>query len=216
MFRLHPGRTSHLSAKVHAAPLGWDIGDFVSVDKVAIYPCGGIGLHVSCVTRLAGYLLEELLKSEVETLDMHRLIRGLSDEIELIERFPTIILDGCAHQCGSNLFRLLRIKPAARIYIPEIIAETGLYPGRARKVLEDSGQRLAREVARRAARMVKGMRESPNYHYTLQKINAVGLILCDYEVDAEEALGYIKIAPGVYRPKEMNSLPGLEEKEIQL
>lgn len=189
----------------------------MSVEKVIVYPCGGIGLHVSCVTRLAGYLLaEELSNLDVEILDMHRLLRGMPDEIELIEMCPTIILDGCAHQCGSNLFRLLRIKPAARIYIPEIIAETGLYPGRARKILEESGQQLAREVARRAARMAKGMRESPNYHYSLQKINAVGLTLCDYEVDVEEALGYIKTAPGIYRPKDMNSLPGLEEKEIQL
>lgn len=189
----------------------------MSVDKVIIYPCGGIGLHVSCVTRLAGYLLEEeLSKLDAEVLDMHRLIRGMPDEIELVEMYPTIILDGCAHQCGSNLFWLLRIKPAARIYVPDIIAETNLFPGRARKVLVDSGQRLAREVAQRAARIAKGMRKNPDYHYTLQKINAVGLTLCDYEVDVEEALGYIKIAPGVYRPKDMNSLPGLEEKEIQL
>ena len=189
----------------------------MSVYKVTVYPCGGIGLHVSCVTRLAGYLLdEELFKSDVEILDMHRLIRGMPDEIELVETYPTIILDGCAHQCGSNLFYLLKIKPAARIYVPEIISETGLFPGRARKVLEDSGQRLAGEVARKAVRIVKGMRENPNYHYTLQKINAVGLTLCDYEVDVEEAFGYIKIAPGVYRPKDMNSLPGLEEKEGRL
>jgi uncharacterized metal-binding protein len=187
----------------------------MSVEKVAIYPCGGIGLHVSCVTRLAGYLLEEeLLKLDVAILDMHRLIRGLPDEIELVEAFPTVILDGCAHQCGSYLFRLLKIKPAARIYIPDIIAETGLYPGRARKVLEDSGQRLAREVAQRVATIVKGMREGTAYRYSLQKIQTHELTLCDYEVDVEEALGYIQIAPGLYRPREMNPLPGLEEKKI--
>jgi hypothetical protein len=186
----------------------------MSVEKVAVYPCGGIGLHVSCVTRLAGYVLEEeLLKSDVEILDMHRLIRGMTDEVELVETYPTIILDGCAHQCGSYLFRLLKIKPAARIYIPDIIAETGLYPGRARKVLEDSGQQLATEVAQRAARIVRGMKETRDYHYQSQKVDAQGLTLCDYEVDVEEALKYIKIAPGVYRPKDVNPLPGFEEKE---
>ncbi len=189
----------------------------MSVEKVVIYPCGGIGLHVSCVTRLAGYLLEEeILRREVEILDMHRLIRGMTDEVELVETYPTIILDGCAHQCGSYLFRLLRIKPAARIYIPDIIAETGLYPGRARKVLEDSGQQLTREVANRAARIVRGMRESSEYRYHPQKVIATGLTLCDYEVDVEEALGYVKIASGVYRPKDMSPLPGFEEKETRV
>lgn len=192
-------------------------GDPMSVDKVIVYPCGGIGLHVSCVTRQAGYLLEEeLFKLDVEILDMHRLIRGMPDEVELVEAFPTIVLEGCAHQCGSNLFRLFKIIPAARIYVPDIIAESGLFPGKARKVLEESGQRLAREVARRVALIVKGMRESPNYHYRSQKVQAYGLTLCDYEVDVEEALGYIRIAPGVYRPKDMSPLPGFEEKQNQV
>ena len=188
----------------------------MGIEKVAIYPCGGIGLHVSCVTRQAGYLLEEeLLKLDVGILDMHRLIRGMPDEIEIAEKYPTVILDGCAHQCGSNLFWLLKIKPAARIYISDIIAETNLFPGRARRVLEESGQRLAKEVALRVARMVRGMRESPDYHYRSQKVQADDLTLCDYGVDVEEALGYIKIAPGVYRPRDMNPLPGFEEKGTQ-
>lgn len=183
----------------------------MSVAKVIVYPCGGIGLHVSCVTRLAGYLLEEeFFKLKAEILDMHRLIRGMVDEIELVERFPTVILDGCAHQCGSNLFRLLKIKPAARIYLPEIISETGLFPGKARKVLEESGQRLAREVAQKVAPIVRGMMEKSDYHYNFQKIQASGLTLCDYEVDVEEALGYIQITSGVYRPKDMAPLPDYE------
>lgn len=186
----------------------------MSVEKVIVYPCGGIGLHVSCVTRLAGYLLsEKFFNIEIEILDMHRLIRGMVDEIELVETYPTIILDGCAHQCGSNLFYLLKIKPASRIYIPEIISETGLFPGRARKVLEDSGQRLAREVAQRVERVAKGMRESPDYHYSPQRINGAGLTLCKYQVDVEEALGYVKIVEGVYRPIEMCPLSGFEERK---
>jgi uncharacterized metal-binding protein len=186
----------------------------MSVDKVIIYPCGGIGLHVSCVTRQAGYLLkEELFKLNVEILDMHRLTRGAPDEVELVEAFPTIVLDGCAHQCGSNLFRLLKIKPAARIYIPDIIAESGLFPGRARKVLEESGQLLAMKIAQTSALIVEGMRKSPDYHYRSQKIQTNGLTICDYEVDIEETLGYINVAPGVYRPRDMSPLPGFEEKQ---
>jgi len=193
-----------------------DKQESMSVEKVAIYACGGIGLHVSCVTRLAGYLLEEeLSKSDVEILDMHRLIRGMPDEIEIVERCPTIILDGCAHQCGSNLFWLLKVKPACRIYLPEIIAETGLFPGRERKVLEESGQRLAKEVAQRAEMIIKGMRESSGYHFHPQKIQTRDLALCDYEVDVEEVLGYLKVASGVYRPKDVDLLPGLEERETQ-
>ncbi len=185
----------------------------MSVHKVAIYPCGGIWLHTSCVVRLAGYLLpEENGKLAVEILDMHRLVCGLPDERELVEACPTIILDGCAHQCGSGLFVLLKIKPAARLYLPEVISQTGLFPGRARKVLEESGQRLAREVAQRTARLAQGMLDSAAYQYRPQRVQAGGLTLCDYEIDVEEALGYIEIAPAIYRPADMDALPGLEEK----
>jgi hypothetical protein len=186
----------------------------MSVHKVAIYPCGGIGLHTSCVVRLAGYLLPvEYCQPSVEILDMHRLICGLPDERELVEECPTIILDGCAHQCGSGLFSLLNIKPAARVYLPEVISQTGLFPGRDRKVLEESGQRLAREVAQRTARLAQAMLDSAAYQYRPQQIQADGLTLCDYEIDVEEALGYLEIAPAIYRPADMAPLPGVEEVE---
>ena len=36
----------------------------MSVEKVTIYPCGGIGLQVACVTRLSAYLVKEELLPE--------------------------------------------------------------------------------------------------------------------------------------------------------
>lgn len=86
------------------------------VNKVAVYPCGGVGFPLSSVARYATFIVtEDMLPGETEIVDAARLINGMRDEVELVENHPTIIIDGCAYQCGSNLFRLLNIKPAVRI-----------------------------------------------------------------------------------------------------
>ena len=86
------------------------------VQKVAIYPCGGVGFPLSSVARYATFIVtEDLLPGETEIVDAVRLISGFTDDVELVQNNPTIIIDGCAYQCGSNLFRLLGLKPAARI-----------------------------------------------------------------------------------------------------
>lgn len=162
----------------------------MSVEKVTIYPCGGIGLHVSSVTRLSAYLLtEELLPECTEILDMQRLIAGASDEIRLVEEYPTIILEGCAHQCGLNFLRLLGIKPAARVYTPEMMKLTGLTAGRHRKVLEESGQQLARKMAEMVEKLVRGMVGISDYTYSRQRVQARDIDICNYSVEVEEAIG---------------------------
>lgn len=84
--------------------------------KVAIYPCGGVGLPLSSIARYAAYLVtEDMLPEQTEIVDAVRLICGFPEEVALVEDNPSIIIDGCAHQCGSNLFRLFGLKPAARI-----------------------------------------------------------------------------------------------------
>ncbi len=86
------------------------------VEKVAVYPCGGVGFPLSSVARYATFIVtEDMLPGETEIVDAVRLISGLQDEVDLVEDNPTIVIDGCAYQCGSNLFRLLGLKPAVRI-----------------------------------------------------------------------------------------------------
>ena len=184
----------------------------MSVEKVTIYPCGGIGLHVSCVTRLSAYLVKEgLMPDYTEFLDMHRLITGAKDEVRLVEEYPTIILDGCTHQCGLNFLRLLGINPAARVYTPEMTKLTGLTAGRHRKVLEPSGQQLSRKISGVVENLVRGMIGISDYKYSKQRVRAREIDICDYSVDVEEAMNMIKVADAIYRPEDMPPLPNLEK-----
>lgn len=180
----------------------------MSVDKVCIYPCGGIGLIVSCVTRLAGYIVvEDLVPGKTELLDVLQVLRGVPEKVELAENYPTIVLDGCAHQCGSNFLHVIGVSPAARIYINDVIWQTKLAPGRVRQELEECGQQLGRETARLAAEIGKSLLNDSTYHFQPQPLARGMRNICDDTLDAEAAHDYIEVAPAIYRPAGMPPLP---------
>jgi uncharacterized metal-binding protein len=178
--------------------------------KVLLYPCGGVGLVVSTVTRLASLkATEERLPGQLELLDMHRCQRGAPDEIALLEKYPVIVMDGCRQQCGSYFLNMLGIKPAARLYTPAYIAKTQLKPGKCRTQLEKEGQQLSEAMAEEAVEVAKDILQGP-YRFKKQKVKRKNLPCCDYALDIEEALAYDEINPRVHRPESMPPLPGVE------
>jgi uncharacterized metal-binding protein len=181
--------------------------------KVLLYPCGGVGLVVSTVTRQASLkATEELLPGQLELLDMHRCQRGAPDEIALLEKYPVIVMDGCKQQCGSYFLNMLGIKPAARLYTPAYIAQTKLKPGRRRTLLEKEGRQLSEAMADDAVEVARGILKGP-YPFKKQKAKRENFRCCDYSVDIEEDLAYDEVNPRVHRPETMPPLPGMEGGE---
>ena len=181
--------------------------------KVLLYPCGGVGLVVSTVTRQASLkATEEMLPGQLELLDMHRCQRGAPDEISLLEKYPVIVMDGCKQQCGSYFLNMLGIKPAARLYTPAYIAKTKLKPGMCRAQLEKEGRRLSEVMAEEAVEVACGILKGP-YPFKTQKVKRENLHCCEYSLDIEEALAYDEVNPRVHRPESMPPLPGMEDAE---
>jgi hypothetical protein len=181
--------------------------------KVLLYPCGGVGLVVSTVTRLACLkAIEDLLPGQLELLDMHRCQRGAPDEIALLEEYPVIVMDGCKQQCGSYFLNMLGIKPAARLYTPAYIARFKLKPGKNRAELETGGRQLSEAMAQEAVAIARGILTGP-YLFKKQKVRRKNLSCCDYALDIEEALAYDEVNPRVHRPENQPRLPGLESAE---
>lgn len=192
------------------------------VTKVAVYPCGGVGFVLSSVARYAAYLLtEDLMPEQTEIVDAQRLISGLPDEVALVEENPTVIIDGCGYQCGSNLYRLLGLKPSARILIPPIAKlpptfvcdckkqQTRLAPGTQRRVPSESGKNLAMEIAARAARIAQILLKT-DYDFEKQLVNSGEVEICRYLEDIPREVGYVAISEGVDRPASMPKLTGME------
>ncbi len=178
------------------------------VGRVCVFSCNGIRRPASCVARLSSYFVDEdLLPGKVLILCLPALMRGVEEDILMVEKNPTIVIEGCEERCGSNILKLFGILPAAMIYIPEITEITGLGPGQARQVPDESGQALAREVARRVAGMSEKMLKDPCYTFERQYLDKEGFArLGDSRENLTEALGYILVEKGIYRPQAMPSL----------
>lgn len=172
----------------------------MAVDSVTIFPCGGIGDPVSSVTRLAGYILaDDLLPGRVQLVSIPPVITGVPEELELVQAYPVIALDGCGHRCGSNALNLVSIKPAARLFTPRVRSLTKNAIGRRRPFPEVSGQRLAKDLAERAAVIARHMLEDPDYAFERQEARPNPEGLHDESLDIEGTLGYEEVEDGCYQ-----------------
>jgi uncharacterized metal-binding protein len=188
----------------------------MAVEKVTVFPCGGIGDPVSSVTRLAGYILaEDLLPGKTELVSIPPVITGVPEELDLVQRYPVIVLDGCGHRCGSNALNLVGIKPAARLFTPRVRAETKHAVGKRRLFPEVSGQKLAKDLAERAAVIAKNMLEAPEYSFQRQTARANPDGLHDESLDIEDALGYEEVEVGCFRCSAMCPFKLEKDPELQ-
>jgi uncharacterized metal-binding protein len=171
----------------------------MSVDKVTIFPCGGIGDPVSSVTRLAGYILvEDLLPGRLELVSIPPIITGVPEELGMVQNYPVIVLDGCGHRCGSNALNLVGIKPAARLFTPRVRSDTKYAIGKRRPFPEVTGQKLAKSLAEKAAAIARNMLEDPGYRFEPQAARPNPQGLHDESLNIEETLGYEEVDVGCF------------------
>lgn len=172
------------------------------VDHVCIVPSGGIKSIDSTVTRIASYIVnEELLPKKSMILCFPAYMRGVEEDLVMVEDYPSILMD-CQEETATKIFYITGIIPAARIYLPEIIKHHKLSPGSKRSELDEQGNELARMLAKEVSRVALSMLENPNYHYKKQQLKPKAL---RNDNIPEDPFNYIKLSPGIYRPDNMPS-----------
>ena len=82
-------------------------------------------------------------------------------------------------------------------------------PGRERRVPGETGKNLAMEIATQIKNIALVMLNL-NYSYEKQQIEGDKLPICDYLDDIPQAMDYLTVKEGVYRPANMPKLTGLE------
>jgi hypothetical protein len=182
-------------------------GSDLAVGRVCIFPCGGMKKVEATVARIASYIVnEDLLPGKTMLMCVPAFLRGVEEDILMVENNPTVLIDCHSESCGSALMHSIGIPPAARVYIPDIVSQTGLISGRNRQVLDPVGNQLAQEVARRVAKAAQWMLENPSYHFEKRKAQVVNQVLCEFSDGMVDSLNYIQIEAGIYRPKSMPPL----------
>jgi hypothetical protein len=179
------------------------------VGRVVLFPCGGIKKVESTVVRWAAYRVnEELLPQKTLLLCVPAFYRGVPEDLVMIEKNPTLVVDCHEESCGSFLLQQIGLLPAARLLLPELMESWGLQPGSDRQALDDRGQELVRRLAGEMAEVAGGLLHDPGYHFEQQKIKVpfegqIG----NWRESPAKKLGYVRIRPGLYRPQDMPVLP---------
>ena len=125
------------------------------VFKVGVLACNGIGRLVSTVTRLASYKIKEMRPEEVVLLSAGALTVKEPENVELFHKYPVLVIDGCRPHCASFLADELGKKPAAKIYVADVMAANKLnVAGEKRRGLTAKGQKLVDALVEKAVEEV--------------------------------------------------------------
>ncbi len=172
------------------------------VERVCIFPCGGIKKTEATIARIAAYIVnEDLLPRRTMILCVPAYLRGVEEDLVMVEDYPTVVIDCHAENCGTNLLYLSGITPAARVFIPDLAKQHDLAYGSQRRELEPEAQQLAEIVARETARAALAMLENPLYNFERQRIKTA-TCLAQRGLPADP-FDYVQLAPGLYRPSNM-------------
>lgn len=170
-------------------------------ERVCLFPCGGIKKTESTVARIATYIVnEELLPRQTMILCVPAFLRGVEEDLVMLEDYPTVVIDCHGENCGTNLLFRAGVTPAARIFIPDIAEVTGLGYGSSRRELEAEALALAEAVAGKVAAVCRALLE-PDYVSPKQTIK-MSASLAQQDVPADP-FAYLKLADGIYRPAAM-------------
>ena len=179
------------------------------VGRVVLFPCGGIKKAEATVVRWATYRVnEELLPKKTLLLCVPAYYRGVPEDLVMVEKNPTLVIDCHEESCGSFLMQQIGLRPAARILLPELMDQWGMGPGTVRQSLDETGRLLVDKVAAEMAAVVESLLTDPYYRFTPQplKVPFPGKI-GNWKENPAETLGYIRVGPGLFRPKDMPPLP---------
>lgn len=176
----------------------------MAVGRVVIFPCGGIKRPEATVARVASYLVNEKLLPDLTMLEcVPAFLRGVPEDVFMIKRNPTVVIDCHQESCGTHLMHLMGLVPAARVYLPDLARERGLSPGGNRQELDQEGQEMAQVVAQVVARAARFMLEDPDYRFQPQEIDDFRKELGRGGFDARRAYTWHQVFPGLEVPAEM-------------
>lgn len=116
--------------------------------KVAVLGCSGIGRLVSTIVRQAAYMLQQDRPDNVILVSSGSLTGDVPEALEAARKYPLLVIDGCRPRCASALAAGKGLKPAASIWVADVVARRKLsLAGENRKGLGEKGMALARKIA---------------------------------------------------------------------
>jgi|YNPNPStandDraft_1061719.scaffolds.fasta_scaffold89375_3 uncharacterized metal-binding protein len=123
--------------------------------RVALVVCDGIGRLVSTVVRQAAYRVVQERPDEVFLVDTGMLLADQPEALEVVQKHPVIVVDGCRPHCATVMLEGKGFTPTATIYTRDVVAQEKLsLAGEQRRGLQEKGMRLVEAIAQRVIEQV--------------------------------------------------------------
>src|SRR4030042_4607531 len=122
--------------------------------KVAIVACTGMGKVLGTIARQVAYkVVDELRPGKTVLICIPSLTAGVGEYKSLLQKYPSIILDGCVERCATKIIFKHKGMMRAKVFLPQMIAKYGLKP-QSRTDLGEEGETLVSKIAEEVATLV--------------------------------------------------------------
>ncbi len=94
------------------------------VESVTVLPCQGIKRTGGRVTQRAAYeVVEDRFLGKSQVLCISALAAGCQEDVDMLERFPTVAVNGCAKRCASISAEYHGIAAVAHVELPDVVPD---------------------------------------------------------------------------------------------
>ncbi|HLX59828.1 MAG TPA: putative zinc-binding protein [Planctomycetota bacterium] len=91
------------------------------VTSVTVLPCQGIKRTGGRVTQRAAYeVVEDRFLGKSQVLCISALAAGCQEDVEMLEKFPTVAVNGCAKRCATIAAEYHGIPAVAHVELPDV------------------------------------------------------------------------------------------------
>src|SRR5512136_2524605 len=98
----------------------------MSQKKVAIVACTGMGKALGTIARQVAYkVVDELRPGKTVLICIPSLTAGVGEYKNLLQKYPSIILDGCVERCATKIISNYNVNIGAKVFLPQMVAKHG-------------------------------------------------------------------------------------------
>ncbi len=127
--------------------------------KVAILACTGMGQVVGTITRQIAYrICDDLRPEETVLVCLPALVRGVEEDIDFIQRYPVVVIEGCKQRCATYALQYRGGNAAAELYVPNLLRGSKVKIKReARRGLREEEMKIVEKGAQKAVALVDAL-----------------------------------------------------------
>jgi len=143
---------------------------------VTIFPCQGIRRTGGRVAQRAGYILvEEKFPGKTLLLCVPALAAAVQEDVDMLEQFPTVAINGCGLRCASVNSARLGVPPAISVELDTVDTE---FKGERECMLPDLTDAEAQEGARLAEACCPAIQDllAGTYDWRPGKADLLGMV----------------------------------------